>query len=67
MSLRVLRQIDRIDDNGNIREHALNPADETRTVCGLAVHQAQEPAGNRTCQRCEVIVARARAFFSPIP
>lgn len=58
------KRIDRIDDNGNIREHILSSEDDTRTLCGLVVHNSQRPCGNRTCKRCAALDSRNRAKTS---
>ena len=47
-----LSLVDRISNDGDIREHVLRP-DEDGTLCGLAISDRQEPAGNRRCQRCQ--------------
>lgn len=52
-------RIDRIDGKGLITEHFVNPADEDRSLCGLALqtHGTQDPVGNGRCRRCSVIAA----------
>lgn len=49
-------KIDRIDCRGDIREHRTH--DGKRTICGLAIDMRQPPCGNRSCKRCEKIIAR---------
>lgn len=51
--METVKRVDRIDQQGNIREHILVEGDEGRTICGLLVEQFQAPAGNRPCARCE--------------
>lgn len=58
LGVEVRARIDRIDDNGNIREHILAEDDPARTLCGLVVYNSQKPIGNRTCKRCEALHRR---------
>ncbi len=50
----VLLKVDRIDSNGNIREH-LRWDDQRRTLCGLVIYSSQDACGNRTCKSCAQI------------
>jgi len=52
----VMRPIDRIAHNGDIREHLTK--DGERTICGLDLTITQEAGGNRPCLRCKSIKAR---------
>ncbi len=60
----TLKRIDRINaSNGDIREHAVSPDDENRTLCGLALEDmltqnAIEIGGNRKCKRCTLLETR---------
>ena len=51
-----MTKIDRIDNRGDIREHLTR--DGRLTICGLAIEMSQPPCGNRSCKRCEKIIAR---------
>ena len=48
--------IDRISQNGDIREHMTR--DGRRTLCGLTIDASQDPAGNTRCGRCRRITAK---------
>lgn len=49
--------IDRIDRNGNIREHLTFGGDVT--LCGVRLGMTQGPAGNARCRNCEKWAARS--------
>jgi len=51
-----MTKIDRIDGHGDICEHWTR--DGRRTLCGVKIGERQPPCGNRSCKRCEKIVAR---------
>jgi histone acetyltransferase (RNA polymerase elongator complex component) len=48
-----MKNIDRIDNKGNIREHITQ--DDLRTLCGLPLvgMMTQIPCDNGLCRRCE--------------
>ncbi len=50
--------VDRIDKDGNIREHLTR--DGERTICGFEINLDQDSAGNVRCKRCFVLSKEAR-------
>ena len=56
----IFQRVDRISQNGDIREHLIDPVRPTgrTTLCGLRLHMTQPTCGNATCKRCEQIAAR---------